>query len=261
LAKQPETVEPLVQLVKSYLGLKQPDKAIKKLNEIIKSQPKNFVAYNLLGSVYGNEKKLDEATKAYSKAIELKPDWPNPYRNLALIYYVQKNKDGAIKLLNTGIEKTKGASELITDLAMIYQKDGEQQKILALYEDAYKQNPNSAMIVNNLASSIADYATDAASLERARKLAEPLAKANNPDMLDTVAWIDYKLGDYDKALPTLQKALAVNPESAIVNYHIGMVYFKKGDKEHAREHLKKAVDKNQEFVGLNEAKETLKSLG
>jgi hypothetical protein len=55
LSKQPEAIEPLTQLIKSYLALKQSDKALGKLNEIIKQQPKNFVAYNLLGSVYLND--------------------------------------------------------------------------------------------------------------------------------------------------------------------------------------------------------------
>ncbi|MEQ1530531.1 MAG: tetratricopeptide repeat protein, partial [Methylococcales bacterium] len=260
LAKQPETIEPLTQLVKSYLAMKQPAAAEKKLNEIVKKQDKNFVAFNLLGGVYASNNKPAEALKAYQKAIALKPEWPNPYRNAALINYAQKNKEAAINTLKTGIENTKGAMELIGDLANLYQQEGEKDKVLALYEDSYQKNPNSMLAINNLASYLSDYAADAASLDRAEKLAEPLAKTNNADMLDTVAWIAYKKGQYDKALPLLTKVVEMNPNSAVSHYHLGMVYFKQGDKAHAKEVLEKAINLKQQFFGLTEAQETLKSL-
>jgi tetratricopeptide (TPR) repeat protein len=260
LAKQPETIEPLSQLVKSYISLKQPAAAIKKLNETVKKQPKNFVAYNLLGSVYASDKKPAEAIKAYQKAIEIKPDWVNPYRNLALMHYAQKQKPDAVAVLTKGIANTKGAVELIGDLANLYQQEGEKDKILPLYEDSYKQYPNSPFAINNLASYLSDYASDAAGLDRAEKLAEPLEKTNNPDMLDTVAWIAYKKGKLDKALPILKKAVEMNPNSGVSAYHLGMVYFKQGDKVHAKELLEKAVNSKQQFYGLAEAQETLKSL-
>ncbi|MDD5579703.1 MAG: tetratricopeptide repeat protein [Methylobacter sp.] len=258
LEKQPETVEPLTQLVKSYLTLKQSDKALKTLSEVIKKQPKNFVAYNLMGGVYGNDKKFDEAITYYRKAIELKPEWANSYSNLAAINLAQKNKTEAIKTLNTGISNTKGSVALVNDLAMLYHQDGEHEKVMALYEESYKQNPNSMLAINNLASYLSDYAPDNASLERAAKLAEPLVKTNNPDMLDTIGWIAYKQGNYDKAHPLLLKVIEINPNSTAGNYHLGMTYFKQGDKAHAREYLEKAVNKNDNFNGLAEAKETLK---
>ncbi len=260
LEKQPETIEPLTQLVKSYLALKQPGAAEKKLGEIVKKQPKNFVAYNLLGSVYASDKKPEDAMKAFQKAIDIKSDWANPYRNLALLTYAQKNKQGAVDVLKKGITNTKGSMDLIGDLANLYQQEGEKDKVLGLYEDSYKQNPSSIVAINNLASYLSDYATDAASLDRAEKLAESLEKTNNPDMLDTVAWIAYKKGQYDKALPLLIKATESNPNSAVSQYHLGMTYFKRGDKAHAKESLEKAINLKQQFYGLAEAQETLKSL-
>lgn len=258
LDKQPETVEPLTQLVKSYLALKQSDKALNTLSEIIKKQPKNFVAYNLMGGVYGNDKKFDEAITSYRKAIELKPEWPNSYSNLAAINLAQKNRTEAIKTLNTGISNTKGSVGLVNDLAMLYHQDGEHEKVMGLYEESYKQNPNSMLAINNLASYLSDYASDSDSLERGAKLAEPLAKTNNPDMLDTIGWIAYKQGNYDKAHPLLLKAIELNPNSSASNYHLGMTYFKQGDKAHAREYLEKAINKKDDFNGLIEAKDTLK---
>ena len=68
LSIQADAVEPMTQLIKSYLALNQADRAVAKLNEIIKQQPKNFVAYNLMGGVYLNQKKFDEAIAEFKKS-------------------------------------------------------------------------------------------------------------------------------------------------------------------------------------------------
>ena len=150
--------------------------------------------------------------------------------------------------------------ELVNDLATIYTQGGEQDKAIALFEEVYKQHPESMEALNNLASYLSDYSKDSASIERAAKLAEPLEKIDNPNTLDTVGWIAYKQGNYAKARELLLKVLAKEPESAVSNYHLGMIYFKQNDTAKAREFLQKAIDKKGDFVGLDVAKETLKSL-
>ncbi|ANE55429.1 tetratricopeptide repeat protein [Methylomonas sp. DH-1] len=260
LERKPDAVEPLTEMVKSYLVLKQSDKALAKLQQVVKQQPDHFVAYNLIGGAYLNEQKFAEAKTAYQKAQSIKPDWYSPYRNLALIELAQKNKAGAIDIYKKGIEKTGGAMELVDDLARLYHREGQNQEVLALYETSYKQHPDSAVAVNNLASYLSDFAATPENLERAAKLAEPLLKTNNPNMLDTVAWIAYKQGNFDKAKEIMAKSIERDAQSPIANYHMGMIYYKMNDPVKAREHLQKAVDKKVEFDGLAEAKEVLGKL-
>jgi tetratricopeptide (TPR) repeat protein len=260
LDKQPLAVEPLTQLVKSYLVLKQPDKAISKLNELIKQHPENFVAYSLLGGVYSQANKLPEAAKAYQKAIIIKPDWPSHYRNLALVYQLQNNDAEAIKILQEGLAKAGENNELVSDLAAIFHQNGDHGKVLSLYEGVYQHQPKSLVAVNNLASYLSDYGQDKTTLERAAKLAEVLEQSNDPFGLDTVAWIAYKKGDYEKAERLLLHVIQLNPDEPVSHYHLGMVYFQKGDKNKARQFLEKAVSKKAEFYGWNEAMKTLKSI-
>ena len=69
----PDAIEALSQLIKSHLALKQRDQAVAKLKEVIKNQPKHFVAYNLLGEIYLAEKKFEDAITQFKSAIELNP--------------------------------------------------------------------------------------------------------------------------------------------------------------------------------------------
>lgn len=260
LEKQPQAVEPLNQLVNSYLQLKQSEKALNKLNEIVRAQPSHFFAYNLMGGVYTNAKKYSDAAVAYQRAIAIKPEWTKPYRNLALINRLQKKPADAVNVLKTGISNTKNAADLVNDLAGVYHENGEHDKVIALYEEVYKQNPDSLSAINSLAGYMAAYAKDSASLKRVAQLAEPLAQSNDPYLLDTVAWIAYKQDDYEKAKQILLKVHTLKPDIAASNYHLGMVYFKLGDKSRAKEFFQKAVDSKVNFNGLSEAKGLLRTL-
>jgi tetratricopeptide (TPR) repeat protein len=260
LAIQSEAVEPLTQLIKSYLALKQSDKALAKLNQVVKQQPKNFIAYNLMGGVYLNDKQYGDAISAFKKAVSIKPEWSTPYRMMAMTYGAQANKAELIKAYQQGIVMTKASMDLVNDLASIYNKDGEHDKAIAVLEDAYKQHPESMEALNNLASYLSDYAKDSADLERAAKLAESLTKLNNPNVIDTVGWIAYKQGNYTNAQELLLKVIELDPAHAIGNYHLGMTYYKQNDIAKAREYLQKAIDKKVDFTGLDVAKETLKSI-
>jgi len=261
LAKQAQAIEPLEQLVKNYLAAKQPDKALHKLREVLKQHPGHFYAQHLIGEVYSRSNKYPDAINAYMEASKLKPGWAVPYRNIALLHILQKQQDEAIAALSKGIASADEPMGLVADLAALYHQDGAHEKAIALYEDMHQKYPNSLPVLNNLASYLADYGTAPEALARAAKLAESLAQSNDPYMLDTLAWVAYKQGQYEKARDVLVKVLAMNPGYAQSQFHLGMVYFKLGDKPHAQENLQNAVASKEEFNGLAEAKKTLETLG
>jgi len=213
----------------------------------------------LLGGVYLSDKKYPEAIDAFKKSVAIKPEWSIPYRMIAMAHVAQSNKADAIKTYQEGIDKTKGSMDLVNDLVAIYHSDGARDKAVALYEDALKQHPESMEALNNLVSYLTDFG-DETGLERAAKLAEPLAKTNNANMLDTAGWVAYKQGNFAKAQELLLKVIALDPESAISNYHLGMTHYKQKNNALARELLQKAIDKKVNFIGQDEAKETLKTI-
>jgi tetratricopeptide (TPR) repeat protein len=260
LQKKPDAIEPLNELVKSYMDLKQPEKALDKLQQIVKQMPTHVVAYNLMGGVYMSQQKFSEAKTAFNKAQELKPDWFAPYRSLAIIDMAQKNRPEAIAVLSNGIDKTKGSLDLVVDLGRIYRANGEHQKVLALFEDSYKLHPDSVVVVNNLASYLAEYPQTPDDLGRAEKLTEPYLNSSNPAVLDTIGWIAYKQGDYTKAKDILVKVIEIEPRALIAHYHLGMTYTKLNDSANAIDHLQKVVNAKGSFDGMETAKETLKKL-
>jgi tetratricopeptide (TPR) repeat protein len=75
--------------------------------------------------------------------------------------------------------------------------------------------------------------------------------------LDTIGWVYYRQGDFSKAQGLIAQALAGAPDSAILNYHMGMALYKTDQIEEAREKLEKALAGDDKFNGRKEAEETL----
>jgi uncharacterized protein HemY len=50
-------------------------------------------------------------------------------------------------------------------------------------------------------------------------------------------------------------------ENPILSYHLGMIYYRLGEKDKAKEYLKVAVDAKEAFIGKTEAQRALNELG
>lgn len=257
----PNSTEPISQLVQVYLSEKDSESALERLANIISNNTENVFARNLIGEVYLFNKDFDNARNAFSEAIKIKADWYLPYRNLAKIFLLQKENDNAVDILKRGVVATNSSAVLVTDLARYYEATGDVEEAISLYEIVLKENNDNTLAINNLAMLLIDYKGDKDSLIRASKLVENLKDFDNPAYLDTIGWLYYKESNYEKAINYLEKATSLSPDNIGLNYHLGMAYFKQGNKEAARKALTIATQSNEaKYLGFEEAEKTLKSL-
>jgi len=80
-------------------------------------------------------------------------------------------------------------------------------------------------------------------------------------VLDTLGWIYFRLGDARQARGLIEQALAAAPDAGVLNFHLGAVLLMQGQKDEAREKLKKALQEEADFPGRSEAEKMLKDLG
>lgn len=59
------------------------------------------------------------------------------------------------------------------------------------------------------------------------------------------------------AIGPLLQATDQAPRNAVIQYHLGMAYFKSGDKPRARAALKTALELDPAFAGADEARKVL----
>ena len=260
LVKSPDADEPLAELIRIYRSLKQPGKAVEKLQQIISHHPNKPEPYIMLGNLLIEMEKPNEARAAFQTVRNMRPDWFASYLGMASLELMQKNESEAIKQLQNGIERSKDNLELVAELARIYYHQGQNKKLLSVYEAAYKAHPQSLLLVNSLAGALAEFSTAPEDFDRAAKIAEPLQIFNTPAFQETLAWIAYKQGDYSKAKDLLLKVVDQQAITTVGQYHLGMVFYKQKETGMATVYLQKALGSSVDFDGRQEANETLKRI-
>ena len=260
MTKTPSAVEPLKALINSRLVLKQVNEAITDLNQVLKVEPKHFAAQNILGELYLIQKKPTEAVAEFRKALVINPQLVASYRGIATAYMQLNERENAVKILRDGIQSVQHNEALVDNLAAFYEGDGEIDKAIDVYNSALIKDPSSVVFSNNLAMLLVSNKTDKESLDRAGKLIEKLQDLENPAYMDTIGWVYYSRDELDQALPVLQQAVAAAPGHPLLQYHLAMVQYKKGDLVGARKNLQGALDVKKDFKGIKEAKALLRMM-
>ena len=95
------------------------------------------------------------------------------------------------------------------------------------YKSALEQNPDNVFVLNNFSYYLA---LRGVSLDLALDMVikcDSLTKTNpNASFLDTYSWVLYQLKEYDLAREISEKALMINPNSAVVIEHYGDILFR-----------------------------------
>ena len=263
-AKQldPNTGKPLNRdalqgYARSAVAAKQTDAAIATVTTLAGklTGPDAAVADLILSDLYKTQSKADQAMTATQAAIAATPKEPGGYLDLA---NQQRGSAPAqaVATLNNGIAAGAPVEPLLLARAAMEDASGNKDAAIASYRDVLKANPRSLVAANNLASLVADAKPkDTAALKEARAPMQRLAESPNPAILDTLAWLDYRLGDLQSAKDLLVRAKADTSPNPQLRYHYGAVLIALGDKDAGRSAVKAALA--QQFPGHDEAERLL----
>jgi len=83
-------------------------------------------------------------------------------------------------------------------------------------------------------------------------------KPDSGHILDSLGWVYFKKGDFDKAIVELEKALQLLPEDPVVIEHLGDAYLKYNEKQKALSAYESAVRVNPGSTELQDKLEKLR---
>lgn len=236
----PGAIQPLASLVGVYVQAHQIDKAESFIKAMLEANPKNAEALVLMGSIDVIKNDQAAAEKSFKEAIKEQPKDAVGYRALAGLYARQKKVDEAIGTIRTGLQQDPKNFALRLTLAGFLEVKGDFEGAIADYEGLLKDQPGSLVVANNLASLLADHRTDKASLDQAAALGVILKSSPVPQFKDTLGWLSYRQGNYTAAASMLETAATQLPGTALVHYHLGMVYLASGQDTKATEQFNRA---------------------
>lgn len=251
-AATPQTTRPLYSLVRTYVQAGQIAEAETFLRSILTANAKNADALVLTGSIKELQKKPEEAEAAYKQSIDDQPDNPAGYIALSKLYLSQGKIPEAEALLQQGRQKLPSNLEINLSLAGVLEMKNDIEGAISLYEEQLRLYPDVPIIINNLASLLAEYRTDAASLSRSLQLSKRLAAIDVPQFMDTMGWVAYRNGDYRAALTNLETASEKLPDMALVKYHLAMTYMALKRKPDAKTEFTKALSLLKDSDPLHE---------
>lgn len=145
------------------------------------------------------------------------------YSWLAAIYQEQGEFEKAAEVFQEGLKIYNEDQSLLYESAILEEKTGNHQKAMQLMEKILSFNLNHADALNFIGYSWADHNIK---LEKAyqyiRKALE--IKPNSGYILDSLGWVYYRLGEFDKARDELEKAIILEPEDPYIFEHLGDTY-------------------------------------
>lgn len=166
-----------------------------------------------------------------------------------------KRYQDALVVYDHAIERLPKDVDLLYGRSIVLEKMGQIEAALNDLRHILELKPGGTRAMNALGYMLTNHSTryqDALDYISRALAADP----GSPAILDSMGWVQYRLGHFDKALDYLRRAYEAfqNPEMAA---HYGTVLWKTGQHDKARRIWRKALDTHPEHELLNE---TIKKL-
>ena len=180
-----------------------------------------------------------------TRAIELFPLLPVPYLFNGIALLEKKQYDEAIKNFNNGVKLVSGNNLLMvqfyTYLGDAYNRANNFRLSDESFEKVLIIDPENSFVLNNYAYYLS---LRNENLEKAETMSAKSVKLDpeNAANMDTYGWVLYKLGRYQEALAWVEKAIAATPKSdPDLLEHLGDINFKLGKTDKAVELWQEAL--------------------
>jgi tetratricopeptide (TPR) repeat protein len=221
--------------------------------------PADLASYDLiLATLYDSLGQVEKTQVHIEAAIQRTPAEPEPYLQQAAALARRKEIAKALAVLDRGIAAGAPKEPLLLARAEVQKSDGQIENGIATYRELLRINPKSVVGANEIANLLADKKPlDKAALREAHDLLQKNAPFKNQAVLDTLAWSDYRLGDFEKAKELLDLANADQSSNPQLRFHYGAVLIALGEQAKGQKIIENTF--NDTYPGRNEAEDILKN--
>jgi len=168
----------------------------------------------------------------------------------------QRDFAGAAAVLKTAVERFPEDTDLLYEQAMMSEKLGRFDDMEAQLRKVIVLKPDHHHAYNALGYSFADRNVR---LPEAKQLIETALKLapNEPFIVDSLGWVEFRLGNLPTAAKLLRQAYAARPDTEIAA-HLGEVLWLSSAQDEARKVFAEAAQREPDNEALREAMSRLK---
>ena len=214
-----------------YLAARQFGNAENEANFILKQQPSDVGAYQLLGVALVGEQKPDQALAAFAKVTELRSNDPSAYINIALVEISLHRSADAEQNLKKALAVDPKSAQANIDLANFYHLQNKIAEAEQVLQAGIQTSPESAPLYIDLANMFMSEGKAADADAVLDKLRAQLPKSAEA----AIAIGDYYVlrRDNDKALSEFRRGLSISPNNLEIEKRIEELYLVSGRTEEA----------------------------
>jgi rhomboid protease GluP len=219
-----QQVTRLLDQGRHYWAEHQDDRALQLFQQAAREYPRNERPHEALAAIYLSRNQFSDAIREYNQALRLSPGSPAAQLGLAAAYAREGQPDKARKLLEAIVGQNPRTAETQLMLADLCAEQKLYPEAIQHYQEAIRLKPDLAEARNNLAWLLATsddtrYRNPAEALAQAKQAVE-LSHWKEPTFIDTLAEALYVNGQYQQAVDTQKKALALDPGDKTMQEHM-----------------------------------------
>lgn len=241
LKGQPENSDLNYAMAVTYDREQKRDEMFSYLKKVKPDSRFYSIAIMHIAAILHGEKKNGEAISVVQKALEAQPENTELYHFIAYLYEEANNFGKAEEVLKKAISADESNSKLHYRLGVVYDKAGKREDSINSMKKVIEIEPDNANALNYLGYTYADMGIN---LDEAERLINEALKYKPDDgyILDSMGWLLYQKGDYEKALEYIDKALKKVTNDPTIMEHAGDIYEKLKNTDKANDSYKKSIE-------------------
>ncbi len=206
------------------------DEAEKLYTKVLKADPRNANALNLLGTIATARGHNAEAKRYFERALQCAPRMADASFNLGVVLTAMGDNPGAIAAYEHAIELNPRHADAYLNLGVLRQQDGALAAALAAFQNRNALMPGDAKGRQNLivahAALAEHYTSEPAKLAAAiSHTRAALALETTPERLSNLGELLRRAKALDEALAVHEQALAAQPDDPGFLYNYGSALY------------------------------------
>jgi len=256
LKRNPREGTALDRIYGHHLEFGTLDSFVASLKKDVEADPKDGVAWMLLGLFEAKRGEDGQAIEAYQKAAEHRPEDPiAPYYLGQTLLRVGRNDD-AIAAMELALQRDPARTdqlEIFQQLGRIHQRAQRTEKALEVWQRLEKLYPDDTRVLEQIATTLAEEGAPELALQRFRKLAELEKDDYQRTMYRVrVAELTVETAEQDAGIAEFEAILAeLNPDGWLhreVRRRIENVFLRSGDQDSLVSYYEKWLESHPEDV-------------
>lgn len=201
------------------------------------------------GDLAGARAELAELRKTHPELAD------RLYMSEAELLFDASNYEDALQLYNKALEESPYDPDLLYGRSLVYEKlgrfDAAQQDLKAILQ----RDPDDARALNALGYMLTNNSNE---YEKALEYIQQAldTEPEDPAIIDSMGWVQYRLGNLEQALAHLEKAYGLFPDPEVAA-HLGEVLWKLGEQERAQNIWREALQEDPDNQVLRETLQRL----